>query len=166
MRQLYTQAFGSLGGVVARYRTAKVLQTIMLELFNIPVFVYVDDIFWVMPDLEHPTILTAEFLLAVFKEVMTELLGWELDPEKEAVGKKIPLLGLVVSLTEDASLWLLDLAKRSIGPSRSARSLGRQAHHPPHVSACSRLREICSMPLESQPALLGTAGGVPPLWQR
>ena len=33
--RLMTQAFGSLGGVVAWYRTAKIIQTIMLELFDL-----------------------------------------------------------------------------------------------------------------------------------
>ena len=67
--QLWTQAFGSLGGVVAWYRTAKLIQKIMLELFHIVVFAYVDDFFWVMPDGSTDDINLADFVLSAFKHV-------------------------------------------------------------------------------------------------
>ena len=63
--RLYTQAFGSLGGVVAWYRTAKLIQTIMLDLFHIVVFAYVDDFFWVVPDGCNGESM-ADFVLRVF----------------------------------------------------------------------------------------------------
>ena len=43
---LWTQVFGSLGGVTAWYRTAKAIQRIMLKLFHCVLFFYVDDAFW------------------------------------------------------------------------------------------------------------------------
>ena len=109
--ELYTQAFGSLGGVVAWFRTAKLLQTVMLKLFDIPVFAYVDDFFWVMPDMPGVEQSLADYVLEVFKEVITDLLGWDLDPQKEATGSELLLLGLQIRLGAESSHWKLDSQK-------------------------------------------------------
>jgi len=47
--QLHCQAFGSLGGVIAWYRTAMMIQHVMQELSDLVVFAYVDDCFRVVP---------------------------------------------------------------------------------------------------------------------
>ena len=107
--RLLTQAFGSLGGVVAWYRTAKLIQCIMLELFDIVVFVYVDDFFWVIPDGAESDSDYAAFVMSAFKRVVTGLLGWELDAEKEHVGDDMSLLGIQVSLEAESSTWKFNL---------------------------------------------------------
>ena len=43
---LFSQLFGSLGGVAAWFRTAKAIQNIMLKIFKLPIYFYVDDAFW------------------------------------------------------------------------------------------------------------------------
>ena len=106
---LYTQCFGSLGAVVAWYRTVSMIQNIMSELFGLVVFVYVDACFWVAPDYSSfQGFPTASWIATVFQEVVTGLLGWDLDNQKRAVGPKIVLLGLEVSMGKDSSLWKLD----------------------------------------------------------
>ena len=60
------------------YRTAKLIQTIMLELFSIPVFAWVDDFFWIAPDgLGGNNNNAAEFIMENLKLVVTDLLGWQ-----------------------------------------------------------------------------------------
>lgn len=48
--QLHSQAFGSIGAVVAWNRTAKLAQMVMQDLFCIPIFAYVDDFFYILPE--------------------------------------------------------------------------------------------------------------------
>lgn len=109
--QLFTQAFGSLGGVVAWYRTAKMIQCIMQELFGIVVFAYVDDFFWVVPDGPAACDNTANFVLDAFKQVVNGILGWELDAEKEEVGDDMLLLGIQITLDEQVSKWRFNPSK-------------------------------------------------------
>jgi len=105
---LYCQAFGSLGGVVAWFRTVAMIQSIMQDLFGLVVFAYVDDCFWVAPKFAttdgHPT---AAWVAQMFESVVTELLGWRLDPDKAGVGACIVLLGLEVEMAKDWSSWRL-----------------------------------------------------------
>ena len=97
---LWSQVFSSLGGVTAWYRTARALQNIMLTVFRIPIFLYIDDAFWAALNCTLPDgTIQAAWTSSVFKRVVTELLGWELDPEKESVGRKLLLLGLDVELS-------------------------------------------------------------------
>jgi len=138
--QLFTQAFGSLGGVVAWYRTAKLLQTVMLELFDIVVFAYVDDFFWVMPDMPDVDQDAASYVLEVFKEVVTDLLGWDLDPKKEAIGSEIQLLGLQVRLDKECSLWKLNSQKAELWAKEFQAAIDSDSLSPSQASKfCGRL---------------------------
>ena len=92
---LWSQVFGSLGGVTSWFRTAKALQHIMFSLFFLVVFLYVDDAFWATTDVLLPTGQTqAEWVGNVFQRVVSQLLGWELDPRKADFGPPVLLLGL------------------------------------------------------------------------
>ena len=64
--KLNTQTFGSLGAVVAWYRTARAIQTVMAEL-GLLVFIYVDDCFWVTPKYASDTAPNATWVLRVFR---------------------------------------------------------------------------------------------------
>ena len=112
--QLLTQAFGSVGAVVAWYRTAKVIQAIMLQIFEIPVFCYLDDFFFVIPEAPHQDHDSAEFVIKVFKFVVTELLGWELDCQKEEIGSELLLLGINISMDDDVSRWRFNPVKAEV----------------------------------------------------
>ena len=46
---IQSQAFGSLGAVVAWFRTVKLIQCIMENLFQLVILCYVDDCFWFTP---------------------------------------------------------------------------------------------------------------------
>ena len=75
--QLRSQAFGSLGGVVAWYRTAKMIQHVIQELFGLVVFIYVDDCFWLVPQFKTPDGTESAWWVArVFEEIVTDLFGW------------------------------------------------------------------------------------------
>ena len=89
---ILSQSFGSLGAVVAWYRTARLLQHIMQELFGIVVYAYVDD-FWPAMAREGADTVSAKWVLDMFRSVCSELSGWELDPDKEATGTELTLLG-------------------------------------------------------------------------
>ena len=77
---LFFQAFGSLGAVVAWYRTATAVQHIMTHLFGLPIMVYVDDCFWLAPKFEGPGKPTSAWIQCVFEYVVQFLLGWALEP--------------------------------------------------------------------------------------
>ena len=131
--QLFTQAFGSLGGVVAWYRTAKVLQHILLELFHIPVFAYVDDFFWVSVSPSSQRDL-AKFILDVFKAVVTRLLGWDLDPEKEDFGSEMVLLGVQIRMGAKSSYWSPSPIKADLWIEEFTQALDKD-HMPPGLAA-------------------------------
>jgi len=138
--QLFTQAFGSLGGVVAWYRTAKLLQKVMLELFDIVVFAYVDDFFWVMPDMPNVEQDASKYVLEVFKEVVTGLLGWDLDPKKEATGADIQLLGLQVRMDKECSHWRLNDQKAELWANELQAAIDSDRLSPSQASKfCGRL---------------------------
>ena len=157
--RLHTQAFGSLGGVVAWYRTAKLIQTIMLELFDIIVFAYVDDFFWVVPHLPDDQGDLAQFVLETFKTVVTDLLGWDLDPEKEHTGHEMLLLGVDVGMHEGFSRWKFNSAKASswiqefeevlhndyLSPAMASKFCGRIAFL--NSTVCNRLGRALIRPL-------------------
>ena len=48
----------------------------------------------------------------VFKQVVTDLLGWDLDPAEECVGRDMLLLGLDLEIRADCSEWRLGRRKR------------------------------------------------------
>jgi len=106
--QLKSQAFGSLGGVISWYRTAMMIQTVMEKLFGLVIFIYVDDCFWIVPRFTTPCGKTSDDWVAdVFEEVVSDLLGWKLDPEKRRTGSNIVLLGLDVRMRKEHSEWRL-----------------------------------------------------------
>ena len=51
---LWSQVFGSLGGVTGWYRTARAIQCVLCTLFFVLVFFYVDDVFWAATDTVMP----------------------------------------------------------------------------------------------------------------
>ena len=106
---LHCQAFGSLGGVIAWYRTAMMIQCVMQEIFGLVVFVYVDDCFWIVPQFDrHTELQSADWIAKLFEFVVTGLFGWELDPDKHATGQEMVLLGLRITLHNEMSEWSLD----------------------------------------------------------
>ena len=145
---LYSQAFGSVGAVVAWYRTATALQTIMDRIINLNVFSYVDDCFWACPDFEfQDSMPTARWQQEVFHEVASGLLGWELDPEKSETGTTVTLLGLSITMESTHSEWRLDARKAeewsqdidrilqadTLYPSEAAKLAGRLAFLNSHI---------------------------------
>ena len=89
--RILSQAFGSLGAVVAWFRTVNMIQANLEDIFGLVFFAYVDDSLWVTPShqgLESPG---AQW---VFEYIVTFLLGLKLDPDKSQVGSAIILLGL------------------------------------------------------------------------
>ena len=60
---IYCQAFGSVGAVVAWFRTTAMIQAILEEVFKVVVLAYVDDCFWIaMESSGDPELPTAEWL--------------------------------------------------------------------------------------------------------
>ena len=86
---IQSQAFGSLGAVVAWFRTVKMIQVIMEQLFGIVIVAFVDDCFWVTPKYPETNSPGASWVLQVFEYITTELLGWKLDPDKSSTGTTI-----------------------------------------------------------------------------
>ena len=80
--RLLSQAFGSLGDVVAWYMTAKLIQCIMLKLFVIVVFVYVDDFCWVIPEGAESDSDYAACVMSAFKRSLQAYLAWSLMRKK------------------------------------------------------------------------------------
>ena len=105
---LYSQAFGSLGAVVAWFRTAMAVQHIMTEVFGLPVMVYVDDCFWIAPSFEGQNMPTAGWTQCVCEYVVEYLLGWALDPNKTQVNERLTLLGLELQFGAKESTWILN----------------------------------------------------------
>ena len=111
---LWSQVFGSLGGVTAWFRTARAIQHIMLVTFGLPIFLYVDDAFWASSGCRVPDGSTqSAWIGKVFQSVVTGLLGWELDADKACVGPALTLLGLDVRVSGFSSHWSLSLRKRT-----------------------------------------------------
>ena len=110
---IHSQAFGSLGAVAAWFRTAKLIQHLMLRLFGLVLFTYVDDCFWVTPATELEGHLNSLTVACAFEFVVTHLLGWKLDPSKSSVGKRVPILGLDVQMGTHVSTWQLSSDKES-----------------------------------------------------
>ena len=100
---IQSQAFGSLGAVVASFQIVKLIQVIMENLFQLVILCYVDDFFWATPKFPKSG--------APDTDWVTELLGWQLGPEKSFTGVGITLLGLEVSMQSNASCWQLSRDK-------------------------------------------------------
>lgn len=139
---IYSQVFGSLGGVTGWYRTARAIQHIMLTMFFVAIFFYVDDAFWAARAVILPNGQTqVVWIGSVFKRVVSGLLGWELDPAKEECGQCIQLLGLQVHVSGVTSFlsmgarksrdWALDirtvLVEDHISPGMASKFCGRLA---------------------------------------
>ena len=108
---LRSQTFGSLGAVMAWYRTAMLLQHVLQQLFRVTTFIYVDDYFWACPDAEPGEGPNADWQACVFQYAVEELLGWKLNPGKTELGHTVTLLGLRVNILEDAAEWQLSTDK-------------------------------------------------------
>ena len=104
---LLSQSFGSLGAVMAWYRTAMLIQQIMQVLFRVTTFIYVDDCFWVCPESPERGGPDASWQACVFQYVVEDLLGWKLDPTKTEVGTAVTLLGLRINILEEHTEWQL-----------------------------------------------------------
>ena len=111
---LWSQVFGSLGGVMAWFRVAKFVQHVMESLFGIVIMIYVDDCFWIVPDVVVGSETADDWIAGLFKEVVEHLMGWSLDPAKTETGRELPLLGIQVSMVDGAALWSVDGEKASI----------------------------------------------------
>ena len=62
---LYSQAFGSLGAVVAWFHAALAVQFIMTVVFGLPIMLHVDDCFWIAPSFEGQNMPTAGWIQCV-----------------------------------------------------------------------------------------------------
>ena len=105
---LYSQAFGSLGAVVAWYRTAMAVQHIMTSILRLPVMIYVDDCFWVSPTFDLPAQPSAQWIQCVFEYITQHLLGWTLDQDKSQVGERLTILGLEIEFGPTESKWAFE----------------------------------------------------------
>jgi len=103
---LLTLPFGAVGSVLAWYRTAHALRCIMRRVFELVLFVYVDDTHQI--EVES----TAESGKALFCEVM-KLLGWTLDDKKsQGMASKVTSLGCVLRINPSGCQWTLCSVKR------------------------------------------------------
>ena len=99
--ELRTQPFGALGGVYAWWRCGQAIRSIMVKLFWLVFFIYVDDVFLAEPDS------SADLAKRTFQRVV-ELLGWELDPEKSAgMSESIDVLGCTAQVVRQGIRWSL-----------------------------------------------------------
>ena len=122
-------------------RTAMMMQSVMQELIGLVIFVYVDDCFWILPSFTTESGKDSEkWVLGVFKKVMTDLMGWSLDPDKEATGDSMVLLGLHVEMRRDVSVWTLDERKAEMWTKEIVDILRRNELHPAMASKiCGKL---------------------------
>ena len=130
----------------------------MAEL-GLVVLVYVDDCFWVVPKFQEADAPDATWVLRIFEYVTGHLLGWQLDPDKSAVGTQITLLGLEVTMGCTTSSWRLSADKSAqwcsdianylpqdyLRPSEASRLAGRLAFLNSHVY--SRLARALLRPI-------------------
>ena len=111
MAPFTSQSIGSLGAVMAWFRTAILFQTILETLFLLTTFIYVGDAFWAAPEFPNRGGPDAAWQALVFDYVIQELLGWQLDPKKTHVGYTIKLLGMQISMGNEASEWTVSQDK-------------------------------------------------------
>ena len=134
---IQSQAFGSIGAVVAWFRTSKLLQVIMERLFGLLIFCYVDDCFWTAPKFDVQNSPGVNWIAQVFEYVVTYLLGWKLDPEKSCTGELVTLLGLEVSMQAEASYWKLSSDKAEQWVEQISRYLSMDRLTPTEASKLS-----------------------------
>ena len=158
---LWSQVFGSLGGVTAWFRTARAVQNIMLSVFGCPWLPVAARACMLMMHFGLPVAARtqAAWINSVFKRVVTEILGWDLDPAKECVGPKLLLLGLDLEVRDGSSVWTLGSRKREewansihevlvtdcLAPGMASKLCGRLAFLNCHV--CNRLGRALLRPL-------------------
>ena len=82
-----TQTFGSIGAGAAWWRVAQALKAILRKKFRLPAFIYVDDVFVLVPQS------LAREALQLVKFVLKDMLGWDLDDEKSMAGQDLVVLG-------------------------------------------------------------------------
>jgi hypothetical protein len=83
----FTQTFGSIGAGAAWWRVAQALKAILRRRFKLAAFIYVDDVFVLVP---AELAKEAENLISL---VLTVMLGWQLDPKKTVSGQINDILG-------------------------------------------------------------------------
>ena len=83
---LKSQSFGSLGAVMAWYRTAMLIQKVLQDLFFLTTFVYVDDCFWVTLSYQGGNGPNAAWQACAFQYVVEELSGVEIRPHQNRGG--------------------------------------------------------------------------------
>ena len=115
---LLSQSFGSLGAVMAWYRTAMLLQEIVQVLFSVTTLIYVDDCFWVCPECPDGGGPDASWQACVFQYVADELLGRRLDPNKIELGTTVTLLGLRITIRSNLQNGNLVQTSQRTGPEK------------------------------------------------
>ena len=83
------------------------IQAVMGNLFGLVMFSYVEDCFWITPSYQGLGVPGATWFAMVFEYIVTDLLGWQLDPGKSQVGAAITLLGLEIEMGQEVSCWRL-----------------------------------------------------------
>ena len=112
---MWSHVFGNIGSVAAWYRTVKAIQAILHGIFRLPISFYVDDGFWVATEYRTVSGMTmTEWIGDLFSRVATNLLGWDLDPNKAAAGCRTVVLGLQITVRTECTWWRLAPAKRFI----------------------------------------------------
>ena len=105
---LWSHPVGNLGGVTVCCRIAKALQQIVVHLFTLVLFLKVDDTFWAATDFVLPSGQSlASWIGAFLETVVSDLLGWDLDPNKEDVGSTTQFVGLRISESKYSAKWCL-----------------------------------------------------------
>ena len=84
----FTHTFGSIGAGAAWWRVAQAIKAILRRKYKIPAFIYVDDVYILVPEM------LSEQVLALVKLVITDMLGWDLDKDKSSAGKSNIVLGV------------------------------------------------------------------------
>jgi hypothetical protein len=83
----FTQTFGSIGAGAAWWRVAQAIKAILRRKYKLAAFIYVDDVFILVPDA------LSQEALALVKLIITDMLGWGLDEDKSSAGKSTVVLG-------------------------------------------------------------------------
>ena len=130
---------------MAWFRTAMLLQTILETLFLLTTLIYVDDAFWAAPEFPDRRGPDAAWQALVFEYIVQDLLGWQLDPKKTSVGYTVTLLGMQISMRDDASEWTVSHDKAKEWLSDIARFLRDNCLLPSEASKlCGRLNFLNS----------------------
>ena len=155
--ELRTQPFGALGGVYAWWRCGQAIRSIMVRLFWLVFFIYVDDVF--LAELDS----SAERAKHTFQRVVG-LLGWDLDPEKsEGMSDRIDVLGCTAQIATQGIRWSLTESKSHVWSMQIRAVLERNA-----ISAgeASKLAGRLCFAMSRVLGRIGRAWIRPLLWRR